>query len=343
MLTGTSKGVLCALGAGLAWGLVFVVPLTLPHYPAVLLSCARYLAFGLVSLLPAWWWRAEVAQLTRQDWLKAAELSLVGNLLYYSALAGSIQLAGAAVPTLMVGTLPVVIAIVGNMTANSQTVAWRRLVAPLVVMLLGLWLVHLQQSAGVNPTTSEASMNTKAIGVIDQQVSTLWLGYVLALCAVAAWTWYPIRNAAYLRQHQRIGSAVWATAQGVVTIPMAALGYAIYGAFASSNADFNFPLGDQPLRFVGLMLTLGVLASWCGTLLWNRASQLLPASLAGQMIVFETLAALLYAYAYAYSSSGTTPSLGVLFGIALLVAGVVLGVRVFQPPKAMQVNTAGVQ
>ena len=36
------------------------------------------------------------------------------------------------------------------------------------------------------------------------------------------------------------------------------------------------------------MLAIGLLASWLGTLMWNRASQLLPAALTGQLIVFET-------------------------------------------------------
>jgi hypothetical protein len=44
------------------------------------------------------------------------------------------------------------------------------------------------------------------------------------------------------------------------------------------------------------MLTLGLCASWLGTLLWNRASSLLPTPLVGQLIVFETLAAFAYAF-----------------------------------------------
>ena len=42
-------GISFALAAGLVWGLVFVAPLLLPHYPAALLSVGRYLAFGLIA------------------------------------------------------------------------------------------------------------------------------------------------------------------------------------------------------------------------------------------------------------------------------------------------------
>jgi drug/metabolite transporter (DMT)-like permease len=64
------------------WGLVFVAPLLLPQYPAVLLSCARYLAFGLIALPLAWLDRRRIAQLTRGDWVEALKLSVIGNLLY---------------------------------------------------------------------------------------------------------------------------------------------------------------------------------------------------------------------------------------------------------------------
>ena len=64
-------GTLCALGAGLLWGLVFVAPLWLPDYPAALLSAGRYLAFGLIALPLAWLDRRALAHFTRADWLHA--------------------------------------------------------------------------------------------------------------------------------------------------------------------------------------------------------------------------------------------------------------------------------
>jgi drug/metabolite transporter (DMT)-like permease len=67
-----SIGIFAALGAGLLWGLVFVAPLLLPDYPPTLLTFGRYLAFGLVTLPIAWWFRAELKQLTKnaQRWRK---------------------------------------------------------------------------------------------------------------------------------------------------------------------------------------------------------------------------------------------------------------------------------
>ena len=58
--------------------------------------------------------------------------------------------------------------------------------------------------------------------------------------------------------------------------------------------------------------------------------QLLPTALAGQLIVFETLSALAMGFAW----RGEWPPAGSWLGIALLVAGVVLGVRAFSPRGA---------
>ena len=50
---------------------------------------------------------------------------------------------------------------------------------------------------------------------------------MLALGAVACWTWYPLRNADWLRAHPDRNPRTWATAQGVATLPLATLGYAL--------------------------------------------------------------------------------------------------------------------
>ena len=96
---------------------------------------------------------------------------------------------------------------------------------------------------------------------------------------------------------------------------------------AIGGGVFDWPLGPRPALFVSLMLAIGLLASWLGTLCWNRASQLLPTSLAGQLIVFETLSALAMGFAW----RGQWPAPGTWAGVALLVTGVVLGVRAFRP------------
>lgn len=303
-------GTLFALAAGLLWGIVFVGPLLLPDYPAAVQSAGRYLAFGLIALPLGWLDRRELARLASSDWVEALKLAAVGNLVYYLLLASAIQRAGGPLPTVIIGTLPVVIAIAANLRNGERDgrVPWRRLAAPLVMIGAGIACVNhaeLAQDAASDPLQRA-------------------LGALLAVGAVACWTWYPLRNADWLRAHASRSPRAWATAQGLATLPLALVAYAGFGLYAmSAPLDFALPFGPRPEAFVALMLTIGLCASWLGTLCWNEASQRLPTNLAGQLIVFETLAAL----AYAFVVRGGWPSVLTWLGVALLIGGVVFALR----------------
>ena len=311
------SGTLFALAAGLMWGLVFVSPLLLPEYPATLQSFGRYLAFGLIALALAWFDRTTLARLSRSDWAEALKLALVGNVIYYLLLASSIQRAGGPLPTMIIGTLPVVIAITANLrTARvgirvEAPLPWLRMLPSLALIATGIALVNQVELAQLKADPSA-------------DLARYALGALLAVGAVMCWTWYPIRNAEWLRAHPDRSPRGWATAQGLATLPLALVGYAFTWLwFAVSNDPFTMPLGPRPVFFVGLMLAIGLLASWLGTLCWNEASQRLPPALAGQLIVFETLAAL----AYAFVLRGQAPLVQTVAGIALLVAGVLWALR----------------
>ncbi|THF64747.1 DMT family transporter [Pseudothauera nasutitermitis] len=307
-------GTLYALAAGLMWGLVFVGPLLLPEYPAALHTVGRYLAFGLIALPLAWADRRALAQLSRADWIEALKLAAIGNLLYYLFLSSAIQRAGGPLPTMLIGTLPVVIAVCANLRDNGRDgrLPWPRLVPPLLVIAAGIACVNQAEFAVLRAQA-------------DADVGRYALGALLAVGAVVCWTWYPLRNADWLRAHPDRSPRAWATAQGVATLPLALAGYALlWGGMAVGGAEFDMPLGPRPLAFIGLMLAIGLFASWLGTLCWNQASQRLPTALVGQLIVFETLAAL----SYAFMLRGEWPAPLVLAGIALLVAGVIAALRV---------------
>ena len=302
-------GVAAALAAGLMWGLVFVAPLLLPDYPATLLTFGRYLAFGLVTLPIAWWQRVAMRRLTRADWWMAIKLSLVGNIIYYLALSAAIQLAGAPLPTLIIGTVPVVIAVCSNL--GDRQFSWAPLLPSLVLIGSGLLCVNADQLARLDAQNA---------------LTAYVIGAVLAIVANAAWTWYPIHNARWLRTHPGHTSTTWASAQGIATLPMAVLGLIVSVAYFQVTDDVRFASsiwGLQPMKFWWLMLAIGFSASWLGTLLWNIASKNTPTALTGQLIVFETLAAL----GYAYLVYQRAPSLTEMAGITFLVLGVIVGVR----------------
>ena len=170
-------GVAFALAAGLMWGLVFVGPLLLPEYPAALQSFGRYLAFGLIALPLGWLDRAELSRLQRSDWLEALKLGAVGNVVYYLFLSSAIQRAGGPLPTMIIGTLPVVIAISANLFNHHRDgrLPWRQMAPSLGLIALGIGLVnqvelqHLLQDP-------------------QADVGRYALGALLAVGAVVCWT-----------------------------------------------------------------------------------------------------------------------------------------------------------
>jgi drug/metabolite transporter (DMT)-like permease len=304
-----------ALVAGLVWGLVFVVPLLLPQYPAALLTCGRYLAFGLIALPLGWLDRERLRQFTSADWREALKLSAIGNLLYYLCLAAAIQRAGGPLPTMLIGTLPVVIAISSNLRDGHRDgrLPWRKLLPSLGLIAAGIACVNRVELQHLQAQT-------------DFDLGRYASGAALAIGAVVCWTWYPMRNADWLRAHADRSPRTWATAQGLMTLPLALVGYGVLWGWSALGGTLgvDMPLGPTPQRFLLLMLAVGLLASWLGTLCWNEASQRLPTSLAGQLIVFETLSAL----AYALLLRGQWPDSLTLAGVVLLVAGVVLALRI---------------
>lgn len=305
------SGVLYALLAGLMWGLIFVGPLIVPEYPAVLQSMGRYLALGLIALPIAWLGRARLRQLVRKDWVTALTLTMMGNLIYYVCLARAIQRTGAPVSTMIIGTLPVVIPVFANLLYSQRDgkLSWWRLSPALVLIGIGLLCVNISE------------LNQ---GLPDFSGWRYGSGIALALVSVVCWAWYALRNARWLRENPDKHPMMWATAQALVTLPVSLLGYIAACLWLNGQTpDFALPFGPRPGVFIGLMIAIAVLCSWVGALCWNVASQKLPTVILGPLIVFETLAGLLYTFILREEF----PPLLTVSGIALLMVGVVIAVR----------------
>ena len=268
-------------------GLVFVDPLLLPEYPAALQSFGCHLAF-------------------RPD-RAAAGLVRPRHAAPARAPTGARRCAGAgqqrrllpvprqrhpahrrALPTMIIGTLPVVIAITIRRAATAPArAAMHAALAPDGALARAdraghRWSTRSSSAAARRPGRRSRPLRAR-------RAARGGRGGLLDLVPD------PQRRMA-ARPPDRSPRG-WATAQGLATLPLALLGYALTWAwFAASGVDFAMPFGPRPWFFVGLMAAIGLLASWLGTLCWNRASQRLPPTIAGQLIVFETLSALAYAF-----------------------------------------------
>lgn len=312
------SGVLYALLAGMLWGLIFIGPVIVPDYPAILQSTGRYLALGLIAVPLAWLGRARLRRLSRQDWMTALALTMMGNLIYYVCLASAIQRTGAPVSTMIIGTLPVVLPVLANLLYSQRDgkLPWTRLAPALVCIAIGLVCVNI---AELHHAPADFSLWRYGSGI------------ALALMSVGCWAWYALRNARWLRENPTQHPVMWATAQGLVTLPVSLVGYV--GAclwLHVQQPDLPLPFGPRPEVFITLMVAIAVFCSWVGALCWNLASQKLPTVILGPLIVFETLAGMLYTFLLRQS----LPPLLTAAGIVLLVTGVVIAVRV-KPVKTV--------
>ena len=298
-------GLLCGLIAGAFWGGVFLAPLLLEAFTPLQMTAGRYIAYGLASLaLLAPTARAVFGRMTGRDWRDLALLSLLGNLIYYVGLAVAVQNAGVAAASLIIGLLPVTVTLVG--ARPGQGVPLRRLAAPLALLAAGVVCINVDVFR-----SGEGAPAPRLI-----------LGVMGAALALAVWTLYAVWNARRLAVTTTFNSHEWSLLTGVVTGGLS-LTLVIPAFLLPGVAHLPAAWG----LFWGVSLAVALGASVIGNGLWNAASKLLPLSLSGQLIVFETLFALLYGFLH----EGRWPRPLEGLAIALMLAGVLWSVSLHRP------------
>jgi len=304
-------GLLCGLIAGGFWGGVFLAPMLLHAFTPLQMTAGRYLAYGLASLvLLAPSARAVFSRMTGRDWRDLALLSLLGNLIYYVGLAVAVQNAGVAAASLIIGLLPVTVTLVG--ARPGEGVPLRRLAAPLALLAAGVVCINV---------------DVFRAGGQGIPVPRLILGVLGAVLALAVWTVYAVWNARRLAVTTNFNSHEWSLLSGVVTGALSLV--LVIPAFALTGQSHAL---DAWGLFWGVSFAVAVGASVIGNGLWNAASKLLPLSLSGQLIVFETLFALLYGFLH----EGRWPRPLEGAAIALMLAGVLWSVQLHRPAAVAQ-------
>ena len=298
-------GLGCGVAAGALWGIIFVAPKMLPQFSPLALSAARYVLYGVLSLalaLPMW--RTLWRKTTRRDWGALLLLSLPGNLLYYLCVAGGVQRAGVAPVSLIVGLLPVTVTLAG--AAEHGSLPLRRLALPLLMAVAGVVCIYLDAPA----------LHADAGG------SAYFIGLLMAAGALACWTVYAVCNARYLRKHPQFTSREWSLLTGIATGALS-LALAVPAFLMPGMATASAQPASAWMLFWVINAGVALGASVLGNSLWNAASRKLPLTLSGQMIVFETVFALLYGFVY----EGRLPHGLEVIAAVLLVSGVALAAR----------------
>lgn len=270
----TITGVAYGIGAGALWGLVFLAPELVPEFGPLQLTIGRYFFYGLFSacLIAPIWHRLEPL-LERREWIALGWLALTGNVLYYILLSSAVRLGGIAMTSLVIGFLPVAVTIVGS--RDKGAVPLHRLIPSLALSALGAVCIGWQALAG---PASES--------VLKQMV-----GLLCAVGALISWTCYAVGNSRWLVRLDHVTPHEWNMLIGVVTGAQAVLLIPVAIVLATeSHATLAWA------KLAGVAAGVAVLCSMVGNALWNRMSKLLPLTLVGQMILFETLFALLYGF-----------------------------------------------
>ena len=150
---GMAAGIAAGLGAGAFWGTTFVAPLVAPGFSSVDYTAGRFIACGLFSLAWMLWQTLRMPSGQRAgQWPDAAQagaalwLSVLGYTGYYLLLVYGIADAGAALPALIIGTLPVWMMLLGK----PAHLRWAALLPGLLLTAAGMVLMMDATSEEVN-------------------------------------------------------------------------------------------------------------------------------------------------------------------------------------------------
>jgi drug/metabolite transporter (DMT)-like permease len=304
-------GVLCGLLAGAMWGMVFIVPAMLTAFSPLELALGRYMAYGAMALLLLLPKLAGLAhRLDRNDCLALVRHAVSGNIVYYTLLATGVKLAGVAPTSLIIGVLPITVTLMGRHDHGAVPLA--RLALPLATVAAGIACINV-----------DVFMHAHESGRPAWQTAA---GLACAAAALLCWTWYAVDNARYLKANRHFSSAEWSAlyglSTGIIALVVAALAVALgYGGVTGGTSAAG---GRDWSLFWTCNVLLALGASVIGNQLWNVASRRVPVTLSGQLILFETLFALLYGFLYRQAWPRPLEAAA----IVLLAAGVLWSVRV---------------
>jgi drug/metabolite transporter (DMT)-like permease len=294
LLTGVSAG----LAAGALWGIVFVAPRMVSGLSAVDFTAGRFVSCGAFSVLLMLVLRKSSLPSGTQA-LSALGMSVLGFTGYYLLLVYAIADAGTEVPSLIIGTIPIWMMVLGK----PPGLRWVGLLPGLVLTLCGLGLM------------GQATHGTLAGGYAGMH---FWRGVTFAMVSMAFWTAFGLMNAAWLKKHPEVSATTWANWLGVSS------GVGALALWLVAGSDAKVLLAQQNIAQAAILcIATGIGAAWVATCLWNIASQRLSASLCGQLIVSETIFALVYSFMW----DGHAPNAMQLLACVLFVAGILVSIR----------------
>lgn len=292
-------GIAAGLAAGALWGMVFVAPRMVPSISGVDFTVGRFVAYGVLSF-------ALIVLMKNRVWPTWAQarsallLSFLGFTGYYLLLVYGIRDSGTEVPSLIIGTIPLWMMILGKPVG----LTWKSLLPGLLLTACGL---ALMMSVSHDASLGEGSEHPH-----------FWRGVAYSVASMVCWTAFGLMNAKWLKDHPEVSATTWANWLGVAT------GLGAVALYVVAGSEPKVLLADKNIALAAtISVATGIGSAWVATILWNIASQRLSASLCGQLIVSETIFALVYSFLW----DGQWPSTAQFAAAALFVAGIMASIR----------------
>lgn len=299
-------GIIYALLACLVWGLIYVIPSLLLGYNAIEITIMRYVFYGgLSSIILLFNIKKIFKKYPLSLWINAFMLALFGHVFFYLGTVIGLRLASPPVTILIVGGLvPIVVAFYGNW--ELREVRFSCLILPAIGIALGMLLVNFSE---IDWSFKTESPKEYAIGL------------TAAFLALLFWSWYAVKNGRILKENPNISHGVWTTIIGVGTLFWVTLFLGVLMIGWGKELDWPRYLKPSQSLYYFLLGTffLGTVCSWGGVYFWNKACSRLPMSIAGPMVIFETL----FGLTAVYLVQGRIPSMIELTGALIMLAGIV--------------------
>ena len=261
--------------------------------------------YGLYSLLFFMVYAKKASHIPLSVWTRALLYAFTGNIGYFFFLVLGIQYAGATITTLIIGTLPIVISFAGNLL--NKDFPFKIMLIPACSILIGIFLLYGGEQGDVSS--------------VNASKGDLLFGFLCCFIALVLWTWYGISNANFLKKTPGVSPDLFSTIVGIQTLTLVLFVLLVSG-LTNQQIISNLLAKDNLTYYVAGVLVLGIIASWIATWAWNQTSIRLTVSMAGMMIVFETLFGLLYSFVY----QATFPSILEWISMLFILLGVMFGI-----------------
>mgnify|MGYP000285289819 CR=1 FL=1 len=295
-------GILAGLLTCVLWGLTFVAPRAVIPFSAFDLAAGRYGVFGFTCLALMLFPRFRPRGLPLSLWAFGILLGSVGYAGYFLLASFAVRDAGAVIPPLIIGLMPVLLPIIANFRENA--LPWRELALPLGLIVIGIVVANV---SGLQHLDHEASW-------------TMLRGTLWAIAALVVWIGYGIGNAWVMRRPDAPDALHWTGMQGLGSVVASTMLIPTlsYGTFASASPD-------EIQNFAIWVIALGLAGSWVATWCWVYASKRLPLSLTSQLVIAETV----FGVAFGLLYEKRLPTMSEGSGALLQVLGVAMAVYVF--------------